>query len=86
MKRWKHLLIFTALMASLAVTPAHALEYDIGAPDDYLFGRPTSDETIYEQAPVNVDRSKNTRPVLVRLPATCPAAVSTCLPTLSPVL
>lgn len=60
MKRWKHLLIFTALMASLAVTPAHALEYDIGAPDDYLFGRPTSDETIYEQAPVNVDRSKNT--------------------------
>ena len=53
MKRWKHLLIFTALMASLAVTPAHALEYDIGAPDDYLFGRPTSDETIYEQAPVN---------------------------------
>ena len=60
MKRWKHLLIFTALMASLAVTPAHALEYDIGAPDDYLFGRPTSDETIYEQEPVNVDRSKNT--------------------------
>ena len=54
MKRWKHLLIFTALMASLAVTPAHALEYDIGAPDDYLFGRPTSDETIYEQEPVNV--------------------------------
>ena len=51
MKHWKHLLIFTALMASLAVTPAHALEYDIGAPDDYLFGRPTSDETFYEQAP-----------------------------------
>ena len=34
MKRWKYLLIFTALMASLTVTPAHALEYDIGAPDD----------------------------------------------------
>lgn len=29
------------------------------APDDYLFGRPTSDETIYEQEAMNVDRSKN---------------------------
>ena len=31
----------------------------IDAPDDYLFGRPTSDETIYEHEPVNVDRSKD---------------------------
>lgn len=30
------------------------------APEDYLFGRPTSDETIYEQEPVNVDRGKDT--------------------------
>ena len=30
------------------------------APDDYLFARPTSDETIYEWENPNVDRSKNT--------------------------
>jgi hypothetical protein len=30
------------------------------APDDYLFGRPTSDDTIYEWEDPNVDRSKNT--------------------------
>ena len=29
------------------------------APDDYLFGRPTSDDTIYEWEDPNVDRSKN---------------------------
>lgn len=29
------------------------------APDDYLFARPTSDDTIYEQEDPNVDRSKN---------------------------
>ena len=30
------------------------------APDDHLFGRPTSDDTIYEWEDPNVDRSKNT--------------------------
>lgn len=32
----------------------------VAAPDDYLFGQPTSDDIIYEQEAVNVDRSKNT--------------------------
>ena len=30
-----------------------------GRPEDYLFGRPTSDDTIYEWDDPNVDRSKN---------------------------
>lgn len=58
--RWKTVFAATALLATLAATPAHALEYTVDAPDDYLFGRPTSDATIYEQEAVNVDRSKNT--------------------------
>ena len=58
--RWKTVFAATALLAALAITPARALEYTVDAPDDYLFGRPTSDETIYEQEAVNVDRSKNT--------------------------
>lgn len=58
----RHLCIFflTAALAALCVAPAHALEYNIDAPDDYLFGRPTSDDTIYEWENPNVDRSKNT--------------------------
>jgi len=36
------------------------LEYTIDGADDYLFGRPTSDDTIYEWENPNVDRSKNT--------------------------
>lgn len=39
---------------------AHALEYTIDGADDYLFGQPTSDDTIYEWENPNVDRSKNT--------------------------
>lgn len=58
--RWKTVFAVTVLLAALAVTPAHALEYTVDAPDDYLFGSPTSDDTIYEQEEVNVDRSKNT--------------------------
>ncbi len=58
MKR-KGLLLTAALCAMLLTCPAHALEYSIDAPDDYLFGRPTSDDTIYEQEDPNVDRSKN---------------------------
>ncbi|MCM1234258.1 MAG: class D sortase [Ruminococcus flavefaciens] len=48
------------MVFALCVAPAHALELSIGAPDDYLFGRPTSDDTIYEWENPNVDRSKNT--------------------------
>lgn len=59
MKRLHTILLSAALLAALAVTPAHALEYTVDAPDDYLFGRPTSDTTMYEQEEVNVDRSKN---------------------------
>ena len=53
--RWKTVFTAAVLLASLAVTPAHALEYTVDAPDDNLFGRPTSDTTIYEQEAVNVD-------------------------------
>lgn len=59
MKRLHMTLLSAALLAALAVTPAHALEYSIDAPEDYLFGRPTSDDTIYEREDPNVDRSKN---------------------------
>lgn len=46
---------------AMAVVPAMALEYSFDAPDDPLYGRPTSDDTIYvsTDAPANVDRSKN---------------------------
>ena len=58
----RHLCIFflTAALAALCVAPASALEYTIDGADDYLFGRPTSDNTIYEWEDPNVDRSKNT--------------------------
>ena len=59
MKRLHTILLSAALLAALAVTPAHALEYTVDAPDDYLFGKPTSDDTLYEQEDPNVDRSKN---------------------------
>ena len=53
-------LIAAAALAALCIAPAHALELNIGAPNDYLFGQPTSDDTIYEWENPNVDRSKNT--------------------------
>lgn len=48
------------MLCALCVGQASALEYTMEAPDDYLFGRPTSDDTIYEWEDPNVDRSKNT--------------------------
>ena len=60
MKQWKNAILSTVLLMALVSTPAHALEYTMEAPDDYLFGRPTSDDTIYERKDPNVDRSKNT--------------------------
>ena len=59
MKHWKNTILSAALLAVLTATPAQALEYTMEAPDDYLFGRPTSDDTIYEWEDPNVDRSKN---------------------------
>lgn len=56
----KTLYLATLMLAAVCVTPANALEYTMGAPNNHLFARPTSDSTIYEQVEVNVDRGKNT--------------------------
>lgn len=60
MKRIFHIFLLSAALSVLLAAPANALEYNIAAPDDYLFGRPTSDDTIYEWENPNVDRSRNT--------------------------
>ena len=57
--KWKALCLTAVLLAAVCITPAGALEYTMDAPDDYLFARPTSDDTIYEWEDPNVDRSKN---------------------------
>lgn len=59
MKKYRPLLL-AAMMCVLCMGQANAMEYTISAPEDYLFGQPTSDDVIYEQEAVNVDRSKNT--------------------------
>ena len=51
--------LIAAMLSLLCVGQASALEYTMDAPDDYLFARPTSDDTIYERENPNVDRSKN---------------------------
>ena len=53
-------LLLAAMLCTLCIGQASALEYTMDAPDDYLFARPTSDDTIYEWEDPNVDRSKNT--------------------------
>lgn len=53
-------ILLTAMLCALCVGQASALEYTVDAPEDYLFGQPTSDDTIYEWEDPNVDRSKNT--------------------------
>ena len=53
-------ILLATMLCALCCAPAHALEYDFDAPEDYLFGQPTSDDTIYEWENPNVDRSKNT--------------------------
>ena len=60
MKRKLCSVLSAVMLCALCVAPAHALEYSIDGADDYLFGRPTSDDTIYEWENPNVDRSKNT--------------------------
>ena len=57
--KWKALCLTAVLLAAACITPVGALEYTMDAPDDYLFARPTSDDTIYEWENPNVDRSKN---------------------------
>ena len=51
--------LIAAMLSLLCVGQASALEYTMEAPDDYLFARPTSDDTIYGWENPNVDRSKN---------------------------
>ena len=60
MKHKLYAILSAVMLCALCVAPASALEYTIDAPDDYLFGRPTNDNTIYEWENPNVDRSKNT--------------------------
>ena len=52
-------ILSAVLLCALCVAPAYALEYTFGGADDYLFGRPTSDHTIYEWKNPNMDRSRN---------------------------
>ena len=47
---------YTHLICTLCVGQASALEYTMDAPEDHLFGRPTSDDTIYEWEDPNVDQ------------------------------
>lgn len=60
MKRLLHIFLLTAALTALFTIQASALEFTYDAPEDYLFGRPTSQDTPYTQEDPNVDRSKNT--------------------------
>lgn len=59
-KKLSMLLAVCALMTAFSM-PASALEYEFDAPSAGLFGRPTSDETIYVGVgdSVNIDRGKS---------------------------
>ena len=61
MKKLLASLLAACCLTGATMLPASALEYSFDAPDDPLFGRPTSDDTIYvtTDAPANTDRSKN---------------------------
>ena len=60
MKKSALLLTVCCMLASLAV-PAYAADYNISAPDAGVFGRPTSDDTIYvtTDEPANTNRGKD---------------------------
>ena len=60
MKRKLCATLSAVLLCALCAAPAYALEYTFNAPDNYLFGRSTGDNTVYEWENPNVDRSKNT--------------------------
>ena len=51
--------LLVCMICALCVVPASTLEYSYDGADDFLFARPTSDDTIYEEENPNVDRSKN---------------------------
>ena len=59
MKRYRSLML-ALIICTMCVAQANALEYTIDAPDNYLFGKPTSVEVVHrEEEPLNTDRSKN---------------------------
>ena len=60
MKKRLSMLLAVCCLLTVFAMPVSALEYTIDAPDAGLFGRPTSDETIYVTTDelVNTDRSK----------------------------
>ena len=78
--------LLAMMLCALCVTQASALEYTFDAPEDYLFGQPTSDDTIYEWENPNVDRSKNAALIAPGFgsPTISPAAASISPQTLSP--
>ncbi len=51
--------LLACMICALCAVQASALEYSYDGADDFLFARPTSDDTIYEEENPNVDRSKN---------------------------
>ncbi|MBQ9721669.1 MAG: class D sortase [Oscillospiraceae bacterium] len=52
--------LLSLLACGMFVGQASALEYTVDAPNDYLFGRPTSMEEVHTEAePVSADRSKS---------------------------
>ena len=61
MKKYLTTLLAACCMLAAFSMPASALEYHFDGPDAGLFGRPTSDDTIYVtmDKPASTDRSKN---------------------------
>ena len=59
MRHYLHRFFLLAVFTVLLVTQASALEYSYDPPEDYLFGRPTSQDAPYTAENPNVDRSKN---------------------------
>lgn len=60
MKKKLSAILSAVMLCALCVAPANALEYSFGGADDYLFGQPTTDDTVYQWENPNVDLSKNT--------------------------
>ena len=54
-----HRFLLAMVLCVLCVTQASALEYSFDTPEDYPFGQPTSDGTVYEWKDPNVDRGKD---------------------------
>lgn len=52
-------ILLTLALFVMCVGQASALEFTYDAPEDYLFGRPTSQDAPYIEEDPNVDRSKN---------------------------